>query len=382
MTETELLLAAAVVLLMTASIYLVATRRRGDAIPTSAIVDALRDVGALSSRVEDLADRVDTTRAELTAARAGIEGTIGSVRDKLLEASGSSEELVRREVRQALQALERLRAEHDARKEVEERIRQSAARIESILAGGAARGEAGENLLEEAFRALPPGMIDRDFRVRGKPVEYALVLSNGKRIPIDSKWPAAALLRSLVDEDDPENRSALAKEVEDVLVRRAREVARYIDPPSTMPWAIAAVPDAAFAACGKAQARAYRDGVVIMPYSMTVPYVLALYRLHLQYSTSIDLENLASHLSRIDKASVELERVLENKISRAGAMIASAGDDLRRLLSEITGAAVAMRALPSLPPDDKCLSGDEGAGGARATTAEERADHGRPRDGT
>ena len=43
-------------------------------------------------------------------------------------------------------------------------------------------------------------MIDMNFHVNGKVVEYALVLANGKRLPIDSKWPSPDLLDRLNDE--------------------------------------------------------------------------------------------------------------------------------------------------------------------------------------
>src|SRR5262249_17818946 len=60
-----------------------------------------------------------------------------------------------------------MRAVFVARHQVEEDARQSLRRMEAVLAGSPSRGAAGENILEEAFRHLPPDMIRRNVWVGG-----------------------------------------------------------------------------------------------------------------------------------------------------------------------------------------------------------------------
>ncbi len=83
-----------------------------------------------------------------------------------------------------------------------------------------------------------------------------------------------------------------------------------------------------------------------MPYSMTIPYVLALFRLHLQYARSIDLENLEGYLQQIDDNVASLDRLLENSIARGSTMIQNAFTDAKRNLGQMRGALAAMRAVP------------------------------------
>src|SRR5207302_489665 len=154
----------------------------------------------------------------------------------------------------------------EQRRRMEEDVQASARRIETVLLGSRTRGAAGENILQDALRQFPPEMIDMNFHVNGKVVEYALVLANGQRLPIDRKCPA--------------------------------------------------------------------------------PYVLALFRLHLQYARSIDLENLEGYLQQIDDNVTALDRLLENSIARGSTMIQNAFNDAKRNVGQMRGALAAMRAVP------------------------------------
>lgn len=232
---------------------------------------------------------------------------------------------------------------------MEEDVQASARRIETVLLGSRTRGAAGENILQDAFRQFPAEMIDMNFRVNGKVVEYALILANGKRLPIDSKWPSPELLDRLSDGlQEPGKEVLLVQEIERVLRLKVREVKQYIDPAATLGFAVAAVPDPVFNACRRAHLEAYREGVILMPYSMTIPYVLALFRLHLQYAKSIDLENLEGYLQQIDDNVASLDRLLENSIARGSTMIQNAFTDAKRNLGQMRGALAAMRAVPQV----------------------------------
>lgn len=277
-----------------------------------------------------------------------LEGSLRGLEVRVVETGGNVQASILRDVTEARRVMESLRAEHEGRRRLEEEIRLSARRIEAVLAGTHSRGQAGENLLRDAFRQFPPGMIETNFRVNGKPVEYALVLPDRKRLPIDSKWPGADLLARLDEESDPVRREEILAEIERVVSRKAREVTHYIDPASTLPWAVAAVPDAAFAACRQAHVEAYRGNVILMPYSMAIPYLLTLYKLYLQQARSIDLENLGNYVQQLDRSLDGLERILENSVARGATMVANAYGEGKRLVAEMRGSlAYMMSAAPS-----------------------------------
>ncbi len=209
---------------------------------------------------------------------------------------------------------------------IDEEIQKATKRIESALLGSKSKGEIGENILYESLRYFPPEMIDVNFKVNGKPVEFAIILSDGKRIPIDSKWIG------LEGEEPPEI------DIEKAIAKKAKEVSQYIDPSSTLSMAIAAVPDSVFARCKQAHIKAYRENrVLIMPYSMTIPYILALYNLHKSYVRSIDVELLNSYLSDIKVSINKLETLLENNIARSITMANNAYNEGKQILYKIRG---------------------------------------------
>lgn len=337
-----------VVLLVTALLGLLAMviRRPTTAAPSDAVLAALADLGALKSNVENVSNQ----QSALTRSLGMLQTAVQGVETKVLESSAG----VRDDLSNARIAVERLKADAEERRRMEEDVQASARRIETVLLGSRTRGAAGENILQDAFRQFPAEMIDMNFRVNGKVVEYALVLANGKRLPIDSKWPSPELLDRLSDGlQEPGKETTLVQEIERVLRLKVREVKQYIDPAATLGFAVAAVPDPVFNACRRAHLEAYREGVILMPYSMTIPYVLALFRLHLQYARSIDLENLEGYLQQIDDNVASLDRLLENNIARGSTMVQNGFTEAKRNLGQMRGALAALRAVPqaALGPD-------------------------------
>ena len=342
MSVLELVL---VILLLAVLLGLVAMviRRPAATGPSDAVLAALADLGALKSHVETVSSQQGALSQSLGMLQAAVQG----VETKVLESSAGVREAIGKDLSDARIVVERLKVDGEERRRMEEDVQASARRIETVLLGSRTRGAAGENILQDAFRQFPAEMIDMNFRVNGKVVEYALILANGKRLPIDSKWPSPELLDRLGEAmQDPAREAALVQEIERILRLKVRDVRQYIDPAATIGFAVAAVPDPIFNACRRAHLEAYREGVILMPYSMTIPYVLALFRLHLQYARSIDLENLEGYLQQIDDNVTALDRLLENSIARGSTMIQNAFNDAKRNVGQMRGALAALRAVP------------------------------------
>jgi DNA recombination protein RmuC len=327
--------------------------------PSDAVLAALADLGALKSHVETVSSQQGALSQSLGMLQAAVQG----VETKVLESSAGVREAIGKDLSDARIVVERLKVDGEERRRMEEDVQASARRIETVLLGSRTRGAAGENILQDAFRQFPAEMIDMNFRVNGKVVEYALILANGKRLPIDSKWPSPELLDRLGEAmQDPAKEAALVQEIERILRLKVRDVRQYIDPAATIGFAVAAVPDPVFNACRRAHLEAYREGVILMPYSMTIPYVLALFRLHLQYARSIDLENLEGYLQQIDDNVTALDRLLENSIARGSTMIQNAFNDAKRNVGQMRGALAALRAVPqaSVSPEPEVDEIDDG----------------------
>jgi DNA recombination protein RmuC len=349
-----ILLLAVLVALVT-----VAVRRPASTGPSDSVLAALADLGSLKSHVETVSAQQGALSQSLGMLQAAVQG----VETKVLESSAGVREAIGKDLSDARIVVERLKVDGEERRRMEEDVQASARRIETVLLGSRTRGAAGENILQDAFRQFPAEMIDMNFRVNGKVVEYALILANGKRLPIDSKWPSPELLDRLGEAmQDPTKEAAVVQEIERILRLKVRDVRQYIDPAATIGFALAAVPDPVFNACRRAHLEAYREGVILMPYSMTIPYVLALFRLHLQYARSIDLENLEGYLQQIDDNVTALDRLLENSIARGSTMIQNAFNDAKRNVGQMRGALAALRAVPevSVSPAPEVQEIDEG----------------------
>jgi len=242
----------------------------------------------------------------------------------LLRDSGS--ESLRQEMASVRGAFEEMRVRESERRVREEESWAVLHRMAAVLSGGQRAGRAGETVLREALSHLPPSMVESDFRVNGRVVEFGLLLPDGRRLPIDSKWPAERELQAYLHAEDPAERDRLARVIERTVADRAREVSAYRDPAVTTAVGVAAVPDAAYALLRKAHADAFRQGVIVISYSMALPVALFLHTIVSRYGSAGDVESCLSDLARMLDA---IEGTLENKVARASTMLANGAEEMR-----------------------------------------------------
>lgn len=322
--------------------------RKRDAGPSgeslAAMLESLKNISAIQSQVSSLTNNQTVVMQNLGK----LEISLKSLETKLSETSGSVKEAISKDVNDTRRVLTELKARFEDQSKREDEIHAVTRKIERVVVGARTRGESGENILAEAFAQFPAEMIDRDFRVAGgKVVEYAVILPNGKRLPVDSKWSGVEALERIERESDPEKAKKIEAEIEKEVRRKAKEVAGYIDPSCTTNIAIAAVPDSIYGICGKVHIEAFRSGVLLMAYSMVVPYVLALYHMYLQFARSIDFENIEAYITKIERSLDEVDKILENRVARAGTMAANAYTECKQVIGSIRAATAFLRELPS-----------------------------------
>ncbi|MGH7777925.1 MAG: DNA recombination protein RmuC [Candidatus Dormibacterales bacterium] len=296
----------------------------------SGVVAVVMLVSALGRRSEAQARDLSELRSQLAVGGRAQDAQAAELRDRL----GLTHA-----------AFEAFRSALSARQQMEDEARHSLRRLEAIMAGSSARGAAGENILEEAVRLMPPEMIQRNAWVNGKVVEFALRLPGGKVLPIDSKWTSSQALEELAAPNlEPARRSQLVTQIEREVERRVREVSQYIDPTCTAPWALAAVPDAAYAVCRNAFAEAHKRNVIVVGYSLALPYILALHQMHLQFARTVDVENLQSCLIDIERQVDLLEGTLENKLQRAVVMLQNAYAEGKQVSARVRASTHSLQA--------------------------------------
>lgn len=230
-----------------------------------------------------------------------------------------------------------LRGQSEVRGHTDRQVAASVRRLEAVIAGTHSKGAAGENIINVVFSKLPAAWQLRDFRVGNRTVEFALKLPNGRVLPIDSKWPATEHIERLAAATDPLERQQWKDAIHRVVLTKAREVKKYLEPGLTLGFAVAAVPDAVYEVSTEVHAQCLQDNVVLLGYSMFLPYVLLVFHTVLATSRDIDLEKLASHLRAAELAAGAVHEELEGRFSRALAMLHNSKSELAAHTSRITG---------------------------------------------
>lgn len=228
----------------------------------------------------------------------------------------------------------------EERRSLEEGALMAVRNIERLLIAPQSRGRSGENLLAAALAELPPEMLDRDFRLGGRVCEFALRMSDGRVLPIDSKWPGPDVALELEASPDPALQEELRKRIEKRVCERIKEVSSYIDPSVTIPLAVVAVPDAVYACCRRAHATARSLRVIIVSYSMAVPALMSLWLMHQSFARDLDEDLLLTRVHEVRECLKALDARIEGQLSKALKMAENSVLDMRAVVAS-AGASLA-----------------------------------------
>ncbi len=202
-------------------------------------------------------------------------------------------------------------------------------RLHRVLMGASSRGKKGEYLLHEQLAAFPAWLLATNFHLGNGVVEFALRLPDDRVLPIDSKWPEPELVERLDKVSDPDEATRLRKQAESRVLRITRDIAKYIDPEKTVPLAVAALPDPVYTVAGGIHYEAFKQGVLLMPYSNAIPMLLAIYGLILRFGQRLNMEKVKGHLGALDTLLNELEKTIDDQLGRGGTMVINATQKCR-----------------------------------------------------
>lgn len=325
-------------------------------------------VNQLGNEVRGLTERIVSVEKNQFIANQGVgnfaTSALSSISElktltaNLSEATGA----MRNELSSTQNGLTELHAHIKSKQEVERQTADSIRRLETIIAGTQSKGSAGENILEVVFAKLPIEWQVRDFRIGGKSVEFALRLPNNLIMPIDSKWAATNLLEQFINSDDVQEQQRLKKDIENAVLAKAKEVKKYLDPSLTVNFGIAVVPDAVYDLCAGIQSETFQLNVVLVSYSMFVPYLLLVFQTTLKNSQSVDLQKLDAYLQTAQESISNLQGELDGRFSKAITMMNNSRDDMRAVLGKLSGSLTGLQigasSVPSLlEPTEKILEG-------------------------
>lgn len=329
LTVILLIILGAVTLALLLVVWKLLSSRGKDAVSKETL-SAISDLGALKTLVSS----VDTNQKMHNQIMQEMKGLVSS--------DSKAQHRLQDSIEHTLSNIENIKQANEDFKQREQENRESLRRMEAVIAGTKLKGIAGENILKEALSSFPPRMVRSNVKIKGKEVEFALVLSDNKLMPLDSKWPSTSNLEQFSKTEDSIAREKIAKQVQKDILKRVDEVSQYIEPETTTPWALAAVPDSAYQICKSAHFDAYKKNVILISYSMIAPYLLMFFSLHLQYASTVDLDNLTHYLLDIKRHVERMTDVLENKVYKASAMISNASEEYRQIIGAIKGSISAI----------------------------------------
>lgn len=236
-----------------------------------------------------------------------------------------------------------------ARQEIEQQTIDSVKRLELIIAGAQSKGAAGENIVDLVFAKLPVEWQIRNFTVNGRIVEFGLRLPSNLILPIDSKWPGTTLVERIAVVENADERETLKREIEKEIVRKAKEVSKYIEPGITMPFAIAVIPDAVYELSAAVQSEAFQSNVVLVSYSMFVPYLFLTIQTAVKTLQTVDLQKLDAYLDAIQNSINKLQEELDGRFARALTMLNNSRDDMRAHISKARGSIISLQISAPVP---------------------------------
>lgn len=288
----------------------------------------------LASEIAKLQQESGAALAELRTLATGLNETTASIRTELARAKDD---------------LTDLQASAKARQALEIRTAESVKRLETIIAGTQSKGSAGENILELVFAKLPIEWQVRNFQIGGKSVEFGLRLPNNLILPIDSKWAATNLLEQFAATSDVDEQQRLKASIGDAVLKKAKEVKKYIDPSVTVAFGVAVIPDAIYDLCNGVQAEAFQMNVVLVSYSMFIPYLLLVFQTMLKTSQTVDLQKLDAHLQTVQNSIKALQDELDGRFSRSITMLNNSRDDMRAHISKVSSSLTSLQLSVSTP---------------------------------
>jgi DNA anti-recombination protein RmuC len=153
-----------------------------------------------------------------------------------------------------------------------ERVEENIKKVVETLTGRRS-GQAGEQVVGKLLSAVPDDWLERNIRLGSGQVEFAIKMPGGYLIPLDSKF----ISPELIAQSESDGGEQMRRRVRDEVRRRAQEVAKYLTDHRVLGFGIAAVPDSVYDLCRDAVKAAAYDRIVVVPYSLLLPFVLSLY---------------------------------------------------------------------------------------------------------
>lgn len=167
-------------------------------------------------------------------------------------------------------------------------------------------GIAGEKGVEEILKILPPHLLVKNLKISSYEVEFAIKFSQGKYLPIDSKFINLDLFQkeNLTKEEE--------KELTRYLIKRARELSEYVKDEKTIGIALMVVPDRIYDFLKtKILEEVQKEKIIITPYGLLLPVILFFMYLWERFGKVLNENVFSEIISRVERYLYEIEKDVE-----------------------------------------------------------------------
>ncbi|HEU5441303.1 MAG TPA: DNA recombination protein RmuC [Ktedonobacterales bacterium] len=313
-----------------------------------ALAPAFTELRGHLAQVQERVQALDTA----SAARRGTEDQVWEAIRRIETAVASlgqlpaAQQSLQIQVADALQTLSLINEIQERRHKSEDQAFSALQRLSAVLLGSATAGAAGERVVQEALANLPPQWKVTNHAVGGSRVEFAIRLPDNLLLPIDSKVVAQSKLDTLAQAVEGEH-ERLANEIVQDVQRRAAEIRQYVDE-RTPGFAIAAIPDAAYALSGRILADAYqKNRALIVPYSLLGPFILMVYEQHRRASVDFKSAEVAQVLANLETHLATAQSELNGRLSEGITRLTNARAALQGELAAASQKIARLRAAAS-----------------------------------
>jgi len=217
------------------------------------------------------------------------------------------------------------------------RLEEEIVEISNILRGRRG-GAAAERIVDELLSVFPEGWVKQNVHLGGGKVEFAVVLPGDYYVPLDSKFVGAEILAKQDYEADQKNFQKIQRNIRE----QAKKIVEYLSDPKVPGFGIAAVPDSVYAMCRSAiREVASEHQVVLVPYSLLVPFVLSLYLIAQRLGISVRSTDTSQLIGSARDALRRARASLENMTNEISAL----EGQQKKALKELRNAERALNAL-------------------------------------
>lgn len=268
----------------------------------------------LEQRHQQLLDRLKDAGEKLTE----VHTLLGEVNSSFRERQGAvakSLEEIGKDLGLARQTLEAVSSQVQLLATLSETVKRMETEVDRLTSVLLRRGgRVGEHLVAEILSVFPADWVERNLKLGGGEVEFALRMPGNRFVPIDSKFLAQELLQELDrNSENEERRRQIAKQIEQQVQLRAKEMAKYLSDERTLGFGVMAVPDPVYSECRDAvRVVSENHRIVVVSYSLLVPFTLSLYLLAQRLGVPVRLGDVQQLIGTAQQAVERALEMLEN----------------------------------------------------------------------